>query len=239
MMPAPEISLTSSTDSSNISWNETLETMQDVKNIFQSEISIAGNETPPLHSDIDDDIAMVSRAAATIDRIEKNASRIEQNAKNASSKLKTRITKEEEAYNSESNELRNQKEAVETIQSEVNALTHTHESLLNQDEEEKRKINLRKEEVAEEIEELDMIEVERMREVPRVKRAISMYAMFTGIKWNYDRDDMLEGIATIPTTKEIKRFSVNPELHSKFDVANTIWNSIEGRDKRLLSPNVE
>lgn len=69
----------------------------------------------------------------------------------------------------------------------------------NMDEIDQRQVHLQKQialhhqEATEEIENIDEVEEERKREVPRMKMQISLYASTTGIKWDFSQDGILSG----------------------------------------------
>ena len=82
-------------------------------------------------------------------------------------------------------------------------------------------------EISDDVEELDSLEMEKKEEVPRLRRQLSMHATATGIKWDYDRVDALVGEVSIPEKKILKRFCIDLDQHSNFEVANKVWDIID------------
>lgn len=107
--------------------------------------------------------------------------------------LENRIQHAREACREESDDLYRMKVALKKLQAEKFAL---HQELNEMDASEKEKRErIRQYEIESEleIEAIDQVEAERKDQVPRLKNLISLYAMITGIKWDYDREDLLAG----------------------------------------------
>mmetsp|Transcript_16540 Transcript_16540/g.32876 ORF Transcript_16540/g.32876 Transcript_16540/m.32876 type:complete len:245 (+) Transcript_16540:59-793(+) len=84
----------------------------------------------------------------------------------------------------------------------------------------------------------------RIAEVPRVRSTLSMYASVTGIKWEFEEDEgggggntttesrkknqMLQGIVTIPFKQEAHRFCIDPVKSSSYEISNKLWGLMEG-----------
>jgi hypothetical protein len=89
-----------------------------------------------------------------------------------------------------------------------------------------------------ELEEIDMVEAERMKHVPKLKEQISLYATTTGIKWDYDQEEeVLAGQIAMPSLESMCRFSIDPKMHTKFEVANYLWAAMEGDKNPALKCN--
>ena len=79
-----------------------------------------------------------------------------------------------------------------------------------------------------EMEQMDAVEAERMRHVPKLKEQISLMATTTGIKWDYEQEEVLAGHVAIPSLEGYCRFSIDPKMHTKFEIANYLWAAMEG-----------
>jgi len=68
------------------------------------------------------------------------------------------------------------------------------------------------------------IEEETTVEVPRVRTMIALYTNITKLKWAYDTDKVQ---GSIMTPSEVRTFSFEPEKHSKYHIANELWDLME------------
>lgn len=85
-----------------------------------------------------------------------------------------------------------------------------------------------------EMEQMDEVEAERMRHVPKLKEQISLMATTTGIKWDYEQEEVLAGHIAIPSIQGYCRFSIDPKMHTKFEIANYLWSVMEGVTNPVL-----
>ena len=79
-----------------------------------------------------------------------------------------------------------------------------------------------------EMEQIDLVEAERMQHVPKLKEQISLFATTTGIRWDYEQDTVLAGQMAIPSHQGYCRFSIDPKTLSKFEIANYLWAAMNG-----------
>jgi hypothetical protein len=89
-----------------------------------------------------------------------------------------------------------------------------------------------------EMEEIDLVEAERMMHVPKLKEQISLFATTTGIKWDYEQEEALAGQIAMPSLESYCRFSIDPKMHTKFEVANYLWAAMEGDKNPALNYHV-
>eukprot|EP00978_Attheya_sp_CCMP212_P020244 scaffold57685_cov39-Attheya_sp.AAC.1 len=143
-------------------------------------------------------------------------------------RMKNEIQVAEEACRNESNDLQRHERQLRNTEAEMDAFRK-----MMHDMEEKKRISLLRsqgyrDEAAEEIEHIDQVEMERMKDVPRIKHQISLYGTMTGIKWDFSREDVLAGEVEIPSKQGFRRFSIDPSENSATDVATTLWELMDG-----------
>ncbi|KAG7366500.1 hypothetical protein IV203_029170 [Nitzschia inconspicua] len=92
-----------------------------------------------------------------------------------------------------------------------------------------QRIALYQEEASQELDVVSDLEEEKKRQVPRLKASISLYAVTTGIKWDFENPDILSGQVDIPSHKGFKLFSIDPRDYSPVETADMLWNLTEGR----------
>jgi hypothetical protein len=84
-----------------------------------------------------------------------------------------------------------------------------------------------KAEAAEEVGAMGEIEMKHVRQLPKIRREISMYAQMTNIKWDYSRVDALAGEVSLPKKSVHRRFVVEKDL-GEVEIADKIWGIMEG-----------
>jgi hypothetical protein len=109
------------------------------------------------------------------------------------SKLLARIEQEENIYRNENMDLAEIESSIRQSEEEIQRLASVKNDVIQETMKLKKEIDEYRVECAEEIEELDGIEAQMIQQIPRVKKQISLYSQATGIKWNYDKPNMVEG----------------------------------------------
>jgi septal ring factor EnvC (AmiA/AmiB activator) len=87
-----------------------------------------------------------------------------------------------------------------------------------------------KQEISLQLEDAESLEGLRKIQVPRMQQQISLYAMCTGIKWDFAQERRLAGTADVPSQQGLRQFSIDPEEHSSFEIANQLWDMMEGKE---------
>lgn len=78
-----------------------------------------------------------------------------------------------------------------------------------------QQIALHQQEASQEIENIDTVEEERKRQVPRLKTQISLYASTTGIKWDFNEDELLSGsVVRSPPKIDLLASTMSHVFHS-------------------------
>lgn len=137
---------------------------------------------------------LISRNLELVALIEKEGKeRPLDDATRVKSKLLDRIEEEENIFKNENMDLVEIESSIKKIEEEIQCLANEKNDLLQEAMKLKKEIDQYRVECAEEIEELDGIEAQMIQQIPRVKKRISLYTQATGIKWNYDKPNMVEG----------------------------------------------
>ncbi len=123
-------------------------------------------------------------------------------------KINARIEQEERIYREEHMDLIEIESSIKKIQEEIESLSNIKQNLTQESLRLKKKIEEYSIECAEEIEELDCIEAQMIQQIPRVKKRISLYSQATGIKWNYDNPNMVEGEIVSATCHHLYSFKI-------------------------------
>jgi len=145
------------------------------------------------------------------------------------SKLLSRIEQEENIYRNENMDLVEIESSIRKTEEEIQRLANVKNDLIQETMKLKKEIDEYRVECAEEIEELDGIEAQMIQQIPRVKKRISLYSQATGIKWNYDKPNMVEGEINDEVRGSIRYFSFNPKELDQFSLANKIWDTVDAQ----------
>ena len=120
------------------------------------------------------------------------------------------------------------KKHIDDLEHEVNEI----QDHVNQAKEEemqlKKQIEHYTEQANERVEQMDEVEIKKKEELYRLRTQISLHAHVTGIKWDFDDDvESIAGEIDIPSKKVQKRFVIDRENRSSFDVVNQVWTMME------------
>ena len=109
------------------------------------------------------------------------------------SELDEKIRQAKDAYNQESNVLQDLRNQMDRMYEKRKNLHEGMQDLEQKQVDLQKKIALHQEEASEEIDQIDKVEEERKRQVPRLKTQMSLFASTTGIKWDFAQEDILSG----------------------------------------------
>ncbi|KAL7483254.1 hypothetical protein ACHAW6_008904 [Cyclotella cf. meneghiniana] len=169
----------------------------------------------------------VRQGSAFIDDIGKEKESLGKKADAITSSINAKIELETNALQNESNELACQIRAVQALEEEVEKETKLAADIVAKRREVEQNILAYKAEAAEEVGAIDEIEMKHVKELPKIRRVISMYAQMTNIKWDYSQVKVLAGEVSLPHKFIHRRFSIEKDL-SEFEIAEQIWGIIEG-----------
>lgn len=221
----------------NDDWLETCQKLKEMRSFSMDDLLSSFDTCLSLQQDLQEDQATVLKTS--------------QNIKN---QLDNRIEMAREACKEESNDLYRMQMKLEQLQADRQALLDSLEELDSLKVETKDRILQYKEEASQYVELMDQVEAERMKQVPRLKQQISLYATTTGIKWDFDEEHLLAGqvVRTVIVCKcewiqlkyslialwlsslqavqpkgGIRRFRIDPNEYSNFEIANHLWSLME------------
>lgn len=161
-----------------------------------------------------------------------------QSSRDIQSKLAESIAQERSACQVEMADLYRLQREVQSLQADRDDLTQELQDMEQESSNAMDRIYEAQQICQQELEEIDMVEAERMKHVPKLKEQISLYATTTGIKWDYDQEEeVLAGQIAMPSLESMCRFSIDPKMHTKFEVANYLWAAMEGDKNPALKCN--
>ena len=174
-----------------------------------------------------DNFAELSRGTALINAMAKQKESLHATTSEIISSVNTKIEHETNALQNESKELANQLRTVQSLEQQVDEQSKLATEMLHQKRQIEQNILTYKAEAAEEVGAMGEIEMKHVRQLPKIRREISMYAQMTNIKWDYSRVDALAGEVSLPKKSVHRRFVVEKDL-GEVEIADKIWGIMEG-----------
>jgi uncharacterized membrane protein YccC len=141
----------------------------------------------------DDLLSSLDTCLSLQGELEKEQCNAVSGAQNIKNKLAERIEMAREACREESDDVYQKQLLLEQLRADKRALQDALEELDGIETETKERIHVCQEMASAQIESIDQVEADRMRQVPRLKQQISLYATTTGIKWDFDEENVLAG----------------------------------------------
>jgi uncharacterized membrane protein YccC len=158
-------------------WTETRQKLKELRSFSSADDLLSSIETClSLQGDLDTELS--------------NAALFSQNIKR---ELGGRIEMAREACKEESHDVYQQQLLLEQARADKRALQDALEELDGIQAEIKERIHMCQEMASVQMESIDKVEADRMRQVPRLKQQISLYATTTGIKWDFGQEHVLAG----------------------------------------------
>ena len=171
--------------------------------------------------------ADLDHGSALIDELSSEKQSLHTRADQISSSISSQIESETKAFEDESNELASKIRTVQSLQQTLELETKRSSELAAEQLKIQQSIATYKSELSSQSDAIDEIEISHMKQLKRNRRAISMYAQMTNIKWDYGQTDVLAGEVSLPKKKEHRRFCVEKDL-GEVEIAERIWGIIEG-----------
>mmetsp|Transcript_26960 Transcript_26960/g.31359 ORF Transcript_26960/g.31359 Transcript_26960/m.31359 type:complete len:252 (-) Transcript_26960:70-825(-) len=196
-------------------WEETREAMEKVLYQFQGLKS-------------SNDYNLIKETSNVIERMEGHVNVLKEKSTTIKDRIQNRIEYFAEQCNSETEKLEKQQQKIDEFKSEVDTIRDCLSNLLKEEKEMKARIDEYKIQASQEVEQIDEVEEEKKVECDRLRNQISMYAVITGIKWDYDTIESIAGEVEIPSKGKHVRFEIDPEQYSPFEVTNMLWDKIGG-----------
>ena len=117
---------------------------------------------------------------------------------------------------------------VQSLEQQITSLQQKNSDMLSRRRDAEEAIPVHAAVASEQVAELDEIETRHIKTLPKIKQEISLHALMTNIKWDYNRTDVLAGEVSIPSVSVHRRFEIEKDGLSDFEIAERLWGMIEG-----------
>lgn len=192
-----------------------------IESMMAEMLSTHENQSAPNTATAQSVIALLNDISSETHRLHASSGEISNN-------LSTSIQNEKRALNHESNELSQQLSHVQHLETQISTLQQSNSEMLSKRREAEQSIPLHAAVASEHVEELDEIQSRHIRKLPKIKQELSLHALMTNIKWDYHRTDVLAGEVSIPAKAVHRRFVIEKDDLSEFEIAERLWCMIEG-----------
>ena len=123
-----------------------------------------------------------------------------------------------------------QMDRVSTLENELHTLQSTNTSIQTRHQSALQSIPLHESIANEKIDELAQMECRNINKLKKHKHELSLHALMTNIKWDYNQKDVLAGEVSVPKKAVHRRFVIEKENHGggEVEIAEKLWGMIEG-----------
>lgn len=176
------------------------------------------------------DAAAAKRSLNLLNDMASSTDRLKSSSREITNNISNSIQSEKNALANESSELSQQISRVQSLEQEVTTLHKTQSSMIAKRREAEQSIPLHAAVASEQIAELDQIECRHIKTLPKIKNELSLHALMTNIKWDYNRrSNVLAGEVSIPAKSVHRRFVIERDGDlNEFEIAERLWGMIEG-----------
>jgi len=182
----------------------------------------------------DDEETLLARRKTLIHNVESNLTNLEQSetdivseGTSIISQITERINECSKNFSEEEQNLRQQQRHIADLENEVNEIRNSVDMAKEEEIILQKKIRHYKEQANARVERIDEVEIQKKEEVYRLQTQISLHAHVTGIKWNYDDIDSIKGEIDIPSKQIQRKFEIEREGRSDFEIVNQFWTMME------------
>lgn len=151
----------------------------------------------------DDFIQEVQQCKEKLSSFETQKQELINHSSQMKGKLTKNIEKEQSKCQVESNNVIALEQSLQAMVAERDELVNNMKELEQMSQELQTKIALAIRDANQEVEAIDIVEENRKNQVPKLKHQISLYATTTGIKWDFENDDLLQGHVVCSEKKKI------------------------------------
>lgn len=176
----------------------------------------------------DANVAMAQKGLALLEDISAESDRLRSSARAISEGISASIDDERRALGEEARELSQETSRVRELEAEVAALEGSRADTRAARRRAEIAIPEHEAAAAEEVAEVDEIEFRHVRNLPKIRQELSLHALMTNVKWDFSRRDALAGEVSLPARAEHRRFEIDKERLSDFEIAEQLWEMIEG-----------
>uniref|UniRef100_A0A7S1YQV0 Kinetochore protein Spc24 n=1 Tax=Ditylum brightwellii TaxID=49249 RepID=A0A7S1YQV0_9STRA len=185
--------------------------------------------------DADDDAALVKESMLLVENLKIGSQRNAEEAASVKHHIQRQIKEEEDACRREGEDLAKQNCHIAALEEEIRNLKIINDEVDQQKKESEQRTERYRAEASVEVEKIDEVEAAKIKEVPRMKKQLSLYAAMTNIKWHYEKENVMAGEVAVLSQGICRRFEIDPMEHSEFDVANAVWSLMDGKSSAVVS----
>lgn len=196
-------------------WEATKDAMHQLLECYNDEDSIENAE------------AVLKSYVSEMSELTNVPKKIQSDGDDICSDINAKIQECSRNFSQEEENLRQILTHISNLQDEVNDIRNSVNESKEQEHEIRQKILLYNEQASERVVQIDEVELKKKEEVYRLQTQISLHAHVTGIKWDYEDIDSIKGEIDIPSKQIQKRFEIDREGKSEFDIVNSFWTMME------------
>mmetsp|Transcript_6769 Transcript_6769/g.14658 ORF Transcript_6769/g.14658 Transcript_6769/m.14658 type:complete len:210 (+) Transcript_6769:97-726(+) len=173
-------------------------------------------------------VATIENGTALLQSLSIEPSRLRNASLEISNAISSSIRNERAALTDESDELTRQSSSVEALEDELSSLRRSNAEMRSKRRTAEEIIPIHRAVANEKIAEADEVQSRHVRNLPKIKRELSLHGLMTNIKWDYNRTGVLAGEISMPGRKVHRRFVIDKEEFGEFEIAERLWDLIEG-----------
>jgi chromosome segregation ATPase len=208
-------SITVESGHQKFTWEDTKDAMHQLMECYNDERFIKNAE------------AVLKQYASEVAELADVTKQIQLDGDEICSDINSKIKECSRNFSQEEENLREILTHISNLQDEVNDIRNGVNESKEQEDEIRRKIILYNEQASERVVHIDEVELRKKEEVYRLQTQISLHAHVTGIKWDYEDIDSIKGEIDIPSKQIQKRFEIDREGKSDFEIVNSFWTMME------------
>eukprot|EP00553_Chaetoceros_curvisetus_P004598 CAMPEP_0204618668 /NCGR_PEP_ID=MMETSP0717-20131115/5244_1 /ASSEMBLY_ACC=CAM_ASM_000666 /TAXON_ID=230516 /ORGANISM="Chaetoceros curvisetus" /LENGTH=266 /DNA_ID=CAMNT_0051632457 /DNA_START=10 /DNA_END=810 /DNA_ORIENTATION=+ len=225
----------SSPPSSNISWEATRDAMN--KLIAHCTNTNTNTSTDTTMSIIDEMTEAISPSS-----LQRQQDTIIHNTQTILSHIQSKLQSTQSQYTQEQNTIQSTRQYIHDLELEMNDISTTNEDLVQEEIQLTQHIQQYTTLANECVNVQQEVEVQQKEQVYRLQTQISLHALVSGIKWDFDTDlDCIAGEIEVNRKNSssrsrssnghgnvyTKRFELDRRDYSSFDLANLLWDMME------------
>lgn len=163
-----------------------------------------------------------------------HSNRLLTDSSNIQSTLTNSINQEKTALQTESQELHTAHSTLQQLQSTKSNLLHSLSSIQSQLVSAQTNISEYESICSTEIDTIQYIESQHVKQLPKIKNELTFYVHFTNIKWDYGSVEKLRGEVSLVNKGVLRNFEIDKEElddgsgGGEVVIADRLWNIIEG-----------
>ena len=174
-----------------------------------------------------DNLKTVAVCDTLLQKMENQVEVIRSTSKSLQTQLKNRMEEAMKAYEKEEDVLKEAEDKNTILRERITELRDENEKILKDTKDSKAKTVRYQIESSKQLDQIDEVEAQKKRDVPKQQQYISLFATTTGIKWDYDCVDSLAGEIEIGSKGVHKRFNIDSDDYSSYEIADMLWKMID------------